>query len=117
MRASGATMIVNVTVREKLAILYRNANKMQLANHHRGLSHYERGKLAWRENQVAPALAEFEKAAELLDNHAHTWFYLAEARQLQNDDEGAREAYKRCLDIDPDHGRALRRLAQLDSSD
>ena len=71
--------------------------------------------LAWRVSDFSIALDEFANAAELLDDHAHTWYYLAEARHASQDEPGAREAYARCLAINPNHGRAIRRLAALAS--
>jgi len=77
--------------------------------------HYANGKLAWRVGDVAAALREFEKSAEILDDHAYTWYYLAEARHASQDKSGAGEAYQKCLSINPDHGRAIRRLKKLES--
>ncbi len=115
MQATGVLM-PNITVHEKLSEAFRIEGNTDLAKLHKGLQFYEEGKLAWRENQIRPALGFFEKAAKLLDDHAHTWFYLAQARRVHDDLDGARQAYQRCLEIDPNHGRALSRLDHLESS-
>jgi len=47
------------------------------------------------------------------DGHAHTWFYLGETRRLLGDTAGAELAYRRCLQVNPDHGRALQGLERL----
>ena len=62
------------------------------------------------------ALGHFEAATKLYDGHAHTWFYLAETRRFLGDAAGAKAAYERCLQINPDDGRALRGLERLKSS-
>ena len=106
---------VSAKIHEVLADTYRESGEQELASRQEGLMHYERGKLAWRVSDFSIALDEFANAAELLDDHAHTWYYLAEARHASQDEPGAREAYARCLAINPNHGRAIRRLAALAS--
>ena len=41
------------------------------------------------------------------------WFYLAETRRFRGDVGGAEAAYRRCLQINPDDGRAIRGLDRL----
>ena len=77
------------------------------------LAQYQTGKEAWLNNDLPTAREHFEKAIALFDRHAHTWFYLAETRRLLGDAAGAEVAYRRCLQANPDHGRALRALERL----
>ena len=44
------------------------------------------------------------KAVELEPELDHAWFYLGETRRLLGREATAREAYERCLKVNPDHG-------------
>lgn len=82
------------------------------------LAQYCSGKQAWltdglTEAGLRDALDHFQKATDLFNGHAHTWFYLAETRRYLGDGAGAEAAYKRCLQLNPDDGRALRGLDRL----
>jgi len=105
----------NYTVHEKLADAYRLGGDPERAAHHNALAYYEKGKFAWRSSDVNAALAEFERATHTLTKHTHAWFYLGEARRASNNPDAARRAYRRCLEINPNHGRAAQRLALLES--
>ncbi|MBC8001709.1 MAG: tetratricopeptide repeat protein [Opitutaceae bacterium] len=61
-------------------------------------------------NDLASAATRFEEASSVLPDHAHTWFYLGEIRRLQGDKPAAEAAYRRCLAVNPDHGRALQAI-------
>jgi protein O-GlcNAc transferase len=59
------------------------------------------------------ATKAFEQAVEVNPRQRESWFYLGEATRLRGQSARAREAYQRCLELDPDHGRARRGLAIL----
>ncbi len=97
----------------KLAELRRLADDALGASRYRSLEQYQTGKDAWLNNDLTGAREHLEKAVALYDGHAHTWFYLGETRRFLGDIPGAKAAYRRCLQINPDHGRALRAWERL----
>ncbi len=60
------------------------------------------------------ATATLTQAVALDPHHSHAWFYLGEAHRANGRPSDARPAYERCLQIDPNHGRAIRALRLLD---
>jgi len=101
---------------QKLAELSRLEGDLESARWYRGLEQYQLGKDAWLSNDLNTARGHLEQAVLLADRHAHAWFYLAETRRLLDDAPGAAAAYRRCLEINPDHGRALRALQRLNKA-
>lgn len=99
--------------RSRMAVGYQKLGDAAEARRQTGLGHYQAGKTLWLKNDLAPAAARFEEASRVLPDHAHTWFYLGEIRRLQGDKLGAETAYRRCLVINPNHGRALRAVGLL----
>jgi len=97
----------------KLAELQKMAGDARQMRKYQALEQYQIGKQAWLTNQLTMAREHFEKAIALFDGHAHTWFYLAETRRFLGDVAGAEAAYRRCLEINPDHGRAQRGLERM----
>ena len=97
----------------KLAELQKIAGHVEQARKYQALEQFQIGKEGWLTNDLSAALEHLEKAVSLFDGHAHTWFYLAETRRLLGDAAGAQTAYRRCLEINPDYGRALRGLERL----
>jgi tetratricopeptide (TPR) repeat protein len=100
----------------KLAEMCRMAGDARQMRKYLSLGQYQTGKEAWLNNDMQIALEHFVNAVALYDGHAHTWFYLAETRRLLGDAAGAEVAYRRCLQANPDHGRALRGLERLKRS-
>lgn len=60
------------------------------------------------------AIAALKQAVKADPNFAHAWYYWGEAYRADDRPSDSRPAYERCLQIDPDHGRALRALKLLD---
>lgn len=96
----------------KLAEMDRQAGNQASVRRWQGLAEFQAGKDSWQRNDLAPALQHLQKSIELIDSHAPTWFYLGETRRALGDAEAAGAAYRRCLEINPDHGRAIERLAR-----
>jgi tetratricopeptide (TPR) repeat protein len=99
----------------ELAVLSVDPQKRQ---EYQGLEQYMIGKETWLTNGLTTAgltmaLEHFEKAVALFDGYSHAWFYLAETRRFLGDAAGAEAAYRHCLQINPDSGRALRGLERL----
>ena len=72
------------------------------------------GKVAFWNADWAKAETELNEAVKRLDKTADAWFFLAETQRRLKKGNKAREAYRRCLKLDPRHGRALRGMAILD---
>ncbi|MEQ9409979.1 MAG: tetratricopeptide repeat protein [Fuerstiella sp.] len=68
---------------------------------------------AWRANDVERAESLLEQAASELSKNQTAWFYLGEARRLRGDRDGAMAAYQKCLQLNPDHGRAIAAMNSL----
>ena len=100
-------------VNEKLNMAYQASGEEGKAAQQKGLMRLEKALLMWNRNEVRKSLVEFQGAVEVIPDSVIGWFYLAETRRLLGDGSGAREAYQTCLQLDPQHGRAQRRLAQL----
>lgn len=104
--SQSASMIANLSVHTKLARLASRQGDEEKARRHEGLAHYERGKLAWRDNRLQDAKQSFAQAVQLVEDHAPSWFYLGQTRRLLGDAD-AKDAYERCLKLDPHHGRGM----------
>ncbi len=100
----------------KLSEMSRLAGNLDEARQFQGLAYSQTGKEAWKKNDLAIARDQFEKAVERFSGDASTWFYLAETRRLSGDAAGARDAYDRCLQINPVHGRAVRTRQRLEAA-
>jgi tetratricopeptide (TPR) repeat protein len=98
----------------KLAAYYQKKGDPAAARRHTARAAYTAGYEAFWDGKLGAARTAFEKAVELDPALAGGWFYLGEARRLTGQPDPARQAYRRCLEIDPDHGRALANLALLD---
>ncbi|MFP6617927.1 MAG: tetratricopeptide repeat protein [Pirellulaceae bacterium] len=103
----------NMRVHEKLMMAYEKNGEADKASRQKGLMQLERAILAWNRNEVRTAMIELNQAMELVPGSAVVWFYLAEARRLLGDGSGAREAYEKCLQLQPQHGRARHGLMLL----
>ena len=112
---AGKFMPANQYLHQKLADSFTETGEEELARRHRGLMHYEKGRLAWRENDLRTALVSFNEATQFLPLHAASWFYLAETRRAENDRQGARTAYLKCLQQNANHGRARVAFELLDA--
>jgi tetratricopeptide (TPR) repeat protein len=62
----------------------------------------------------ADAVPAFAQATEYDPRLAHAWYYLGEARRTLGQSAAAKKAYEQCLQLEPDHGRALRALRLLE---
>ena len=100
-------------LRSRMAAGYQKLGDTAEARRQTGLAQFQAGKSLWLKNDLNAAATRFEESARLLPDHAHTWFYLGEIRRLQGDKSAAEAAYRRCLVLNPDHGRALREIERL----
>lgn len=111
----GAAMQPLESLHGNLSAFYQRGKDAERAKHHQALSLYARGRGAFRKNRLTDAQRDFEFAVELLPRLAHAWYYLGECRRVRGDDIGAVEAFRSCLEANPNHGRALKQLEQHSS--
>jgi tetratricopeptide (TPR) repeat protein len=96
---------------QRLAEWYeRNGNPVQ-ARREAGLAFQVLGIEAYRNNELERALSLLLQAVEFVPNEAQAWFYLGETRRALSQEPEARIAFERCVELAPNHGRALDRLA------
>jgi Flp pilus assembly protein TadD len=68
---------------------------------------------AFRRNDLATAIQKLGTATDLNPDRPRAWFYLGEACRVADDKNRARQAYDRCLALDPQHDRGQTGLARL----
>jgi tetratricopeptide (TPR) repeat protein len=94
----------------RLAQRYELAGRADDARKQRGLALQATGIDQLRHSNPSAARATLESAVAEEPSLATAWFYLGECRRVLGDAEQAREAYRKSLALEPDHGRALRGL-------
>jgi tetratricopeptide (TPR) repeat protein len=67
----------------------------------------------YRRNEIADAGGLFSQLLDDAPNWYQAWYYLGECHRLRGDQESAISAFEECLELNPDHGRARRALAQV----
>ena len=73
----------------------------------------EAGKSAFRENQLESAVGFLDQAVAIEPGNAQAWYYLGQCWQAIHQTMQARDAYERCLEAAPSHGRAADRLERI----
>lgn len=101
------------SVHADLAVDYHRRNQPELARKHRALAHLTAGISRYRKNALSEARSELERAVKIDPQLANAWYYLAECQRALDLPQKAEMAYRRCLEVDEDHGRARLRLLQL----
>lgn len=68
---------------------------------------------AFRRDDLQNAAETLTKSVELNPERGRPWFYLAEAHRASRVISDARQAYARCLSLNPEHGRAALGMSRL----
>ncbi len=97
----------------RLSMHFDQSRNPERARQHLALAYYGAGLLAFHRREWADARTTLEKAVETDPKSAQAWFYLGELHRAQGRPAEARAAYRRCLDVNPNHGRALAALDLL----
>lgn len=105
-------LMPSANLHNKLAASFKRSGNDAAARRHEGMSKYHAGRSAWLQNDLPTTSKYLEEAVLLETNDAQLWYYLAETRRQTGDINGARIAFERCLQLKPNHGRALRALSQ-----
>jgi tetratricopeptide (TPR) repeat protein len=98
----------------KMAAYFERKGDKSASRRHLARAYYIAGHEAFWNEKLPDAQLALEQAVAFDPGLAHAWFYLGEARRLTGQAVSARDAYQRCLAIDPDHGRARASLALVD---
>lgn len=98
---------------ESLASISDRRGNVKDAERNRGFAALFRGIDAYRANQLESARQDLDRAEKLLPDDPRPLLSLGEVFLAQGHQENAREAYSRCLAIDPNCGKAADRLEQL----
>ncbi len=75
---------------------------------------YMLGLLDLTAGRLQPAIAHFQAAIQMDDKMVEAYYYLAEAYFKDHQPAKAKEALKRCLDVNPAHERAIALRARLE---
>jgi tetratricopeptide (TPR) repeat protein len=94
-----------------LSAAHRQMKDESQAERNLGHAALASGMDAYRANQLPVALEELQNARQILTDDARPLFYLGETYRALGENDKARAAFEECLKLDPDHGRALERLA------
>ncbi|MBD3675734.1 MAG: tetratricopeptide repeat protein [Planctomycetaceae bacterium] len=102
---------------EKLAQSFEESGQSEVAHLHEGLALFYRGTNAYRENRLEAAQSLLSKSTQYYPDYTETWYYLGLVKAEQGSLEDARDAWKRCLTLNPEHGRAWEMLEHLKEQD
>jgi tetratricopeptide (TPR) repeat protein len=97
----------------RLAEHFEQSGDDAAAGRQRALMHQALGVAKLRSSNPAAALDDLEQAVTLDPSLALAWFYVGECRRFTDDLGGARLAYQRVLELNPNHGRAVAALELL----
>ena len=101
-----AAMRPTANVHAKLASYYQVQGDEESARSHRSRANQIAGTEAFRGDRLAEAATLLQTAVQLDPENAAAWYYLGEVLRTRNKKKEAIEAYQRCLQLDPEHGRA-----------
>jgi tetratricopeptide (TPR) repeat protein len=90
----------------------RTGDEANAARHH-ARAMLAAGIEAERIHHLDLAVERLEQTVALAPQLAHAWYHLGECRRLLGEVGPAEEAYRQCLTLDPNHGRAQRSLDRL----
>jgi len=103
----------NVPLHKMLAKYYDEQGETALRDQHLGEAALLEVKLNYWNNQIAAAQQSAHQARKIAPQNAQVWFYSAQIERALGNLEGARSGYTRCVELNPQHGRAIRELKSL----
>jgi len=101
---------------ERLSEYYERNGNEQEASRHQAFALLAAGIAAERTDHLHSAAEMLEQAVAINPLLSHGWFHLGECHRLLNESGPAEQAYRRCLMIEPYHGRARRSLDRVIAS-
>lgn len=103
------TLTPSIRLHRKLANHFAERNRIQ-RDWHLGRAALLNGMEEYRGNRLGAAISRLRKAARFSPQDPVPWFYLGEAYLHLGESDDAQDAYQRCLELDPGHGRAEAKL-------
>ena len=100
----------------KLANYYQEKDNKELEQNHRALQSQTVGIRLFRDGNLVEAQKALVKAVELDPSLAQCWYYLGEIAHAAKKTGPATQAFEKCLEIKPYHGRAAAKLALLNNA-
>jgi len=110
-------MSPTMELHEMLAKYYAGQNNEEQRDYHLAQSALRLAMHHYQNNQLKAVETAISRSVELDARDPRAWFYFAEIKRLQGDEEAARTAYQKCLARNPNHGRALRKLSRMQHSE
>lgn len=101
-----ALMSPNVILHQKLADYYDSIKEAKRRDDHLGHRSLLQTKIEFWSNNLEAAEQSLQPALILIPETAQVWFYLGQIKSLTGDRKAAIEALTKCLDLDPNFGRA-----------
>lgn len=111
-----ARLQLNRPAHERLAEFCRQNGNHQESAQHQALALMAGGIAAERAHELDSAAELLQQAVAVWPELSHAWYHLGECRRLLDQQDSAALAYRRCLSLDPYHGRAMRSLDRLSAS-
>ena len=87
-----------------------------VAGSHAARAWFYEGIEHFRHNRIDEARMALKRSVEVDADRAPAWFYLGECDRVQERNESARKRYRRCLQLEPTHGRAIAALRRIGSA-
>jgi tetratricopeptide (TPR) repeat protein len=97
----------------QVATKYEKRGDRTAARRHMAQAYLAAGVEALQNDNLTDAIDTLQQAVQREPTLVQAWYYLGQTRRRLGQADAARQAYGRCLAIDPDHGRARAGLALL----
>lgn len=99
-------MSPDASLHERLAKWFESKGDLTQCHQHRAQSYLLQARDHYRNDQLMAAQTQIGKAVELAPNAPDVWFYVGQIHRALKQDEPARQAYAKCLSLDPYDSRA-----------
>ena len=103
-----------IGLHQRLARMHERVGDDSRRRTHEARASQAQGIADLRHSKISLAAKSFERALAVDETLATSWFYLGECHRLLDKGDSAKNAYQKCLLLDPGHGRAARSLSRLD---
>lgn len=101
-------MSPNIPLHQMLSNYYQTQNNQPARKHHSAQAGLLTTKMHYWNNDLETAKKAAMLTMQLDSELPQIWFYLGEIESGLGNDKDALKAYQKCLELNPNHGRALR---------